>query len=384
MPALRLSSTALVAVLAATLGGFDVPAARAATPAPVGIPAQAWVVVDDADGAVLAGRRARTPRAVASITKLMTAYLTLRSAPPGRVLRVPAAATRIGEAGVQLRPGARVRVGALLDALLVPSANDAAETLAVGLAGSERAFVRRMNAAAARLGMRDTVYRAPYGLDAPGQHSTALDSARLARVLMRDARFRRVVRKRAVVVAGRRFVTTNDLLGAYPGLDGVKTGHTDEAGWSLVGSAWRDGRRMYVAALGARDAERRDLAVRRLLDWGFDRYRPVRLVRAGQVFGSVPLPWDGGHVEVAAQESLDRVLRVGTPTGERVVLPGAVTLPLRRGDRLGHVEVSVAGKRVGTVPLVATRDVAAPSLLDRADWIVGRAADTVLDPGSWF
>ncbi len=374
----------LASLLGAASLGPGVPAAAGAPATPPPVPARSWVVVDDTDGAVLAGRRAAAPRAVASITKLMTAYLTLRDARPGQVVRVPAAAARIGEAGVGLEPGTRVEVRTLLDALLVPSANDAAETLAVGLAGSERAFVRRMNAAAAELGMRDTVYRAPYGLDTPGQRSTAIDSVRLARVLMRDPRFRRVVRKRAAVVAGRPFATTNTLLGRYPGLDGVKTGHTDEAGWSLVGSAWRDGRRMYVAALGATDAAGRDLSVRRLLDWGFSRYRPVRLVTEAQVFASVPVPWDRGRLDVAAARSLEPVLRVGTRTSERVVVPTAISPPVRRGQQIGHVEVSVAGRPAEREPLVATRDVAAPTLAERARWVLDRAGETVLDPRSWF
>jgi D-alanyl-D-alanine carboxypeptidase (penicillin-binding protein 5/6) len=201
---------------------------------------------------------------------------------------------------------------------------------------------------------------------------------------MRDPRFRRIVAQRSAVVGGRRFAATNTLLGVYPGVDGVKTGHTDDAGWNLVASAAQDGHRLFAAALGAPDEARRDVAVRRLLDWGFSRYRRVRLVARGGSYGAVPVPWERSTVGAVAARSSDRVLRLDTPTSERVVLPTAVTGAVGRGAPLGRVEVLVAGRVVDRVPLVAARAVEAATVLDRARWLVRRAGDTVLHPSRWW
>ena len=352
-------------------------------PATGSIPARAWVVVDDADGAVLAGRAAQQPRAVASITKLMTALLTLRALDLDRSVRVPVAATRIGESNVALKAGARVPVRTLMAALVVPSANDAAETLAVAAAGSEAGFVARMNETAAALGMTSTRYRAPYGLDRPGQHSSALDSVRLARVLMADPRFRALALRPAVVVGGRRFVATNTLLGRYPGDDGVKTGHTDDAGWCIIATAAQGGRRMYAGVLGARDATARDLAARRLLDWGFARYRRVPVVSPGVILGRAAIPY-GGDVAIAAGAGFAPVLRDDRRVTTRLVLPAAVTPPLRRGQQVGRLDVSVDGRLRRSVPLVVTRDVPTPSLERKAGWVLRRAGRTLLHPDRWW
>ncbi len=351
---------------------------------PTDIPARAYIVVDDRDGVVLAGRGAHRRGAVASITKLMTAYVTLRALPPDAVARVPVSATRIGESTVGLRAGQRVPVRQLLAALLVPSGNDAARTLAVRVAGSETRFVQRMNAAARALRLRNTAYRTPFGLDRPGQWSTAADSVRLARILMDDARFRRIVRQRAVRVGGTRYANRNRLLGAYPGLDGVKTGHTDDAGWSLVASATQNGARLYVAALGAPTERARDRAVRRLLDWGFSRYRPVALVGRGDPFGSLALPYDAGRVPVVTGRALQARLRVGTAVRERVTLPDALTPPLAAGATVGRVELLAGTRRLGVVPLVTARAAPAPTRSERALWFLRRARARVLDPASWF
>jgi D-alanyl-D-alanine carboxypeptidase len=155
--------------------------------------------------------------------------------------------------------------------MLVASANDAADTLARDVAGSEPAFVRRMNREAADLGLAGTTYADAEGLDAPGQHSTARDVAVLARDLLADPTFRQVVRQPAVSIDGHRLDATNDLLGRYPGADGVKTGHTDGAGWCLAASATRDGRRVIAVVLGAPSAEARDTSAAALLDWAFAR-----------------------------------------------------------------------------------------------------------------
>jgi serine-type D-Ala-D-Ala carboxypeptidase (penicillin-binding protein 5/6) len=155
--------------------------------------------------------------------------------------------------------------------MLVASANDAARTLAVDVAGNEHSFVRMMNAEAAAAGLDATRYANATGLDDPAQHSSAADVAHLARDLMRDPVFRQIVAAQSTTLNGSALPATNDLLGTYPGADGIKTGHTDEAGWCIAASATRDGRSIVAAVLGAPTEQARDDAARALLDYGFQQ-----------------------------------------------------------------------------------------------------------------
>ena len=233
----------------------------------VGVPA--YVVFDGASGRVLAARNADERRPVGSIVKLMTAHLVLKAGDPGRLVRVPPIRLERDETSVELRQGEVQRRDVLTRAMLIASAGDAASALAVDVAGSQPRFVERMNAAAGEMGLDNTHFRNPRGLDAQGQYSSARDVTDLAFVLMQNGRARAAVARTSARLHGRSFSATNDLLGAYRGVDGVKTGHTDEAGWCVVASARRNGRRVYVTVLGASTRKARSTAVRRLLDFGF-------------------------------------------------------------------------------------------------------------------
>jgi D-alanyl-D-alanine carboxypeptidase (penicillin-binding protein 5/6) len=199
----------------------------------------------------------------------MTARLVLDAGPLEDTATVPPLQIAGDESQAGLEPGDHVSRDELLQAMLVASANDAARTLAVDVAGNEHSFVRMMNAEAAAAGLDTTRYANPDGLDDPAQHSSAADVARLARDLMRDPVFRQIVAAESTTLNGSELPTTNDLLGAYPGADGIKTGHTDEAGWCLAASATRDGRSIVAVVLGAPTEQARDDAARALLDYGF-------------------------------------------------------------------------------------------------------------------
>ena len=239
----------------------------------------------------------------------------------------------------------------------MPSANDAAETLAIGIDGSEGAFVRRMNRTARQLGMRDTVYSAPYGLDAAGQHSTAADQLILARLLMDDGRLRPIAKLRSAVIDGLRLRREQHPARRLRGADGVKTGHTGQAGWCLAASARRSGRRIFVVGLGAADEASRNREIGRLLDWGFAQLHSVTPARR-DAGGRLPLPY-GGTVDAQVAKSLRLTLR----PGERLRLRyrvASVHLPLAQGAPVGQVDVLVGSEVAATAPLVATRAVAAP------------------------
>jgi D-alanyl-D-alanine carboxypeptidase (penicillin-binding protein 5/6) len=199
----------------------------------------------------------------------MTARLVLDAGHLDHTATVPPLHIAGDESQAGLEPGDRVSRGALLRAMLVASAGDAARTLAVDMAGSERRFVDMMNAEAAAAGLDATRYANPDGLDDPGQHSSSADVARLARGLMQDQTFRGIVAAGSATLKGSELPATNDLLGAYPGADGIKTGHTDQAGWCIAASATRDGRSIVAVVLGAPTERARDDAARALLDYGF-------------------------------------------------------------------------------------------------------------------
>jgi D-alanyl-D-alanine carboxypeptidase (penicillin-binding protein 5/6) len=335
------------------------------------VPLKAYLIVDDADGHVLAARAARTPRPVASLTKLMTAYLAIRAGVFGRSFVVPPDVAHVAGT-VELQPGRRLSGEVLMEALLVPSANDAAETIAVGLAGSEHAFVARMNATARRLGLRGTVYRNPHGLDAPGAHSTARDSVYLARRIMRDPNVRRIARMRAFTLDGATYAAYNTLLGVYPGVDGVKTGHTGTAGWNIVVRERANGHVLYVAGLGAVDGPTRDRAVSGLLDWALDQYHPVRLLAQDAPVADADVPY-ASAVPLVAAAPLALTVRSGDRVRIRIRVPGSLTPPLARGAAAGSAAAVVDGRVVATVPVVTGAAVAAPSLLRDVPWLVGDA-----------
>lgn len=235
------------------------------------IAAAAYVVVDGDTGEPLASYNADQPRPVASLAKLMTARLVLDAGRLDHVATVPPLQVAGDESQAGLEPGDHVSRAELLDAMLVASANDAARTLAVDVAGDEDGFVRMMNAEAAAAGLDATRYTDPVGLDDPAQHSSAADVAHLAADLMRDPAFRQIVAAESTTIDGSTLPASNDLLGAYPGADGIKTGHTDEAGWCIAASATRDGRRIVAVVLGAPTEHARDDAARALLDYAFQQ-----------------------------------------------------------------------------------------------------------------
>jgi len=358
----------VVAVAALVL----VPSALAEPPA---VTARSYLVLDARTGEVLASRDAHARVPIASITKLMTVLVALERAHVDRDVVVSRQADVVGESTVNLSAGERLSLGDLIKAALIQSANDAAYAIAAGISrGSVGSFVAAMNAKATRLGLRDTHFVRPDGLDTSGHYSSAWDVTRLARVAMRKPFVREVVRRRTDVIAGgRRLQTWNDLLGSFPGLLGVKTGHTAAAGWCEVSAVRARGVTIYATILGSPSRAQRNNELAALLRWGLSRYRVSRVISAGRTYARVATGYGRGSLPLVATSAARRPVRIGRALVERVVAARAVALPVRARTRLGTVRIFAGRRLVATRPLVASRTIERPGMTSRVRFYARRA-----------
>lgn len=365
MSALRLLASLLAALLAMALAAPAAPAAKRPD-----LDARAWALVDARSGEVLASHAASRRLPVASTTKLMTAYVALKELPLGKVVRAASYAPIYGESLLELRPGQAISVRDLLSGLILRSGNDAAYDLARAAAGSERRFVRQMNRYAAALGLADTHYANPIGLDQRANYSSAYDLAALTRRLLRIPVFARIAASRRAVLRSlrppRRIETLNDFLLRVPWATGVKTGHTFDAAYVLVGSGRRKGVELISAVLGTQTETERDLETVQLLEYGFSRYRRRVPVHAGQVMARPSIRYRDGRLPLRAARRVAVPVRGGRRPSVAVRAPREVEGPIRRGAPIGRAVVRVGGLRVAALPLRAGRAVPKATALDRA------------------
>ncbi len=372
--------TLATVLLASLLGSAG---AAASTPPPVD--ARAVLVADGRTGDVLYERNADAGMAMASITKLMTALVTLEHARPSDTVRVAREAIGRGGSSIFLSPGERLRVRDLLAAALIQSANDAAFALAADVGGGNvKRFVGMMNAKAAELGLDGTRYVRPDGLDVAGHVSTARDTFMLARLAMQEPLIRQLVRKRtAEIPPDRTLRSWNDLLWTFPGLIGVKTGHTDRAGWAEVAAGRRGPATVYAVVLGSPSRARRNADLTKLLEWGFDQWARFTLVSKGERYATAAVPFgeDEPPLELVAAAGASELVRLGDGTQfvQRVVAPEMVDLPVSQGQKLGEIVVTKGDAEVARVDLVAAWDIPEPSVRERAGWYADRALDEAGD-----
>jgi D-alanyl-D-alanine carboxypeptidase len=355
------------------------------TPKEYGVPASALpevlmksgVLVTE-DGRVLWSRNSDDQRAMASLTKIMTAVVAMESAELDEEVEITGATRQVAYASGLYPLGAKLPLSELLGAMLVSSSNDAAVAIAVHVAGSEKEFTRLMNAKAEELGLGGTRFSNAHGLDAKGHYSTAADLAVLARYAMSKPEFRRIVAlDKTRVPRGSGTVTvenTNPLIGRYEGANGVKTGMTDDAGYSLAASAKREGTQLYAIVLGTGSDSQRFRDAQELFDWGFAHFREQRLVTAGTVVGEAVVT-DYLDVTVPAAVSSETTLAVFDLAGplERSVSVSTVRAPVEKGQRIGVATFTQRGQVVATVPLVAVHAVEAPGVFERIGIAVVRA-----------
>ena len=331
--------------------------AEAEGSAPPDVSAASAVVMDGDTGRVLYEKDGKARRLIASTTKLMTALVALES---GHDLEEEVAIapqwTGVEGSSIYLRPGEEITLEALLYGLLLRSGNDAALAVAGHCGGTVENFVRRMNDKARALGMEDTSFANPNGLDDPAHYSSARDMAILARACLDNEALAKIASTKSVTLGCRTFTNHNKLLWRYEGCLGLKTGYTKKAGRTLVSAAERDGVTLICVTLNAPSDWADHTA---LLDWCFARYQSRELSRAGEHVGQLPV--SGGLAPVCpvmASNSLPAAMAPRERLEASFVLrEGKLSAPVARGAPVGEIVYYVDSVELARVPLAAGEDV---------------------------
>ncbi len=367
-------SSAIVAML---ITASAVPVvAQAAMPA-FSTPAPYAFMVDMSNGAVLFQKDPDTPMPPASMGKMMTVYVAFEMIKRGEITLDKKITVRPETwqkwhsqgSTMFLSPGEQVSVENLLHGIVTLSGNDACVTLGEGLAGTDEAFVALMNKTAQRLGMKNSRFANTNGWPDPNEMVTARDLATVAQATIRD--FPDLYKKfygqpsftwgktlgagAAITQANR-----NPILGRVAGADGLKTGHTEDAGYGFTGSAIQDGRRLVMVLAGLSSFNERISASVAFMEWGFNAFGRKLLVRPGQIVGTAKV-WMGSEAEVPLTAATD--LKVTVPRGAanavkaKIVYQGPITAPIAKGAKVADLVVSVPGFPDTRLPLVAANAV---------------------------
>ena len=378
------------AYAAKTPAAAPVAAAAQSYPAPIPpeMAAKAYLLIDvSANGQVLAAKNADKPVEPASLTKLMTAYVVFDALKNKRLsleqkLTVSERAKNVEGSRMFVDVGWQVPVEDLLKGLIVQSGNDAANVLAEGVGGSIENFVQMMNHTAAQLGMTGTHYKNAEGLTQDGHSTTAHDLALLAQRLMQDfpqyTGYYATKHYRYPGTPLSNDTNRNTLLFRDPSVDGLKTGHTAAAGYCLVSTAKREyagvgPRRLVSIVLGASSDNARAAESQKLLNWGFVAYQPVKLFAAGKAVSHAPI-FKGSRNTLAIGLPRDVIVAVPAGTAGQVTTalsrPNPLLAPVRKGQAMGSLQISVSGRPYTQIPMQALQDV------PQAGWF-GRSWDAV-------
>lgn len=352
-------------------------------PPQLGVTAADLIVANT--GQQLYGVDPNAEHAIASTTKLMTALITLQ-----HVHNLNTVFTQMNwrpspaDSQIGLIPGEQMTVHDLLLALLIPSADDAAIDLAYNVGGgSVPNFVAMMNAEAKRLGLTHTHYTTPSGLDTPGNYSSAADLSKLADYDMHHLPFFRqaVAMQSATLTSGRyvrHIATTDTLLTEYPWIQGIKTGHTDDAGYVLVSQGTRDGITLIATVLGTDSEDARDDNALALLDYGFSEFHRVKPLSRGQVLARLPVSYSDDKAAIVAGAGYNSV--VPRSSSVQVKLPRSRELsgPLAKGAVVGRARVFVAGHQVAVVPMRLARRLPAVSVITKVTRFLGKSSTLIV------
>jgi D-alanyl-D-alanine carboxypeptidase (penicillin-binding protein 5/6) len=362
-------------LLALVLLGFSTLAA-AGMPQPPNLVGHAWLIADVSSGQILASHNADERFEPASLTKLMTAYLVFTALHEKRLsldqqVPVSVRAWKAPGSRMFIEPGKPVTVEQLIQGMEVQSGNDACIALAEAVAGSQDVFVQMMNREAKRLGMTNTHFMNPTGLPDPQHYSTAHDIYLLATAIIRDfpAEYAKYYSEKEFTYNHITQRNRNRLLWLDPSVDGVKTGHTEAAGYCLVASSKHGPRRLLSVLLGAKSEEMRADESLKLLNWGYQFFDSVKLYDKDQAVKSLRV-WKGSSNEVKV--GFDRAIIVSVPKGDtdklkaKLLAQQPLVAPVAQGQRVGELRLTLDGKPMGEYPLLALQPVGAAGIFGRA------------------
>lgn len=343
-------------------------------PAPPQIAARSYVVMDAATGQVILAKSEHDRYPPASLVKIMTSYIAELELIKGNLaetdmVNVSEKAWRTGGSRMFIQEGTQVPLIELLRGIIISSGNDASVAVAEHIAGSERAFADLMNQHARRLGMQNTHFENATGLPAENQYASAYDLALLARALITDSQqYYPIYAEKHFEFNDIRQPNRNRLLWRDDSVDGIKTGHTNEAGYCLVASAVRDGMRLISVVMGSESEETRAQETQQLLNYTYRFYETSQLYTAGQSISQQRV-WGGeqDEVQLGVAENLALTLPRGQQERLEVVLdlPRNIKAPLQAGESVGAVIVSLDGEVLSETPLVALQAVEPGSFFKR-------------------
>lgn len=330
------------------------------------IAASGYVLMDAASGQILASHNADERLPPASLTKMMTSYVADHEIERGNIslddmVNVSVKAWRTGGSRMFIREGTQVSVRDLLKGIIIVSGNDASVAIAEHIAGSEDAFADLMNRHATRLGMNNSSFRNATGLPADGHYTTARDMATLARAIINDfPQHYHLHAEKSFTYNNITQQNRNLLLWRDPSVDGIKTGHTDEAGYCLVASAAQGNQRLISVVMGTASEQARAAETQKLLTWGFRFFQTYHAYKAGEVLSRVRV-WMGRDDELEVGPAEDLVMTIPRDSqrdlkAEMAINPD-IRAPVRQGDVLGHVTISLNDDVLMERPLVALKDV---------------------------
>lgn len=354
-----------------------------------GIDAASWVLMDATTGQILTAGNPDAERNPASLTKLMTGYVVDRAVDQGKITRddVVTVGKDAWTAGnpvfkgsslMFLKPGDKVTVRDLMRGVIIDSGNDACVALADYVAGSQESFVTMMNHYVQKLGLTHTHFETVHGLDAPGQHTTARDLAVLSRAIINGEQdFYAMYSEKTLSYNGITQNNRNGLLwDQHLHVDGMKTGHTESAGFNIVASSVEGRHRLIAVIMGGKSSKGREEQARKLLTWGQSNFDTVQLFHAGKKIGSENVWYGNPHkVEVGTTQDIYLSLprsEVANVMAKYVIDRKDLTAPLKAGEQIGEIQVLDKDKELASYPLYALQTVEEAGILTRISDYVKR------------
>lgn len=322
---------------------------------PPKIEAGAAVVIEMKSGRVLYDKNASSIRSIASTTKIMTAIVAIENGNLADKVKVSKRAASIRGSTIKLKAGDELTLKELLYGLMLNSGNDAAIAIAEHIGGSVEEFAQMMNDKAQELGLKNTQFKSPHGLDAPGHYSTAYELAQIARYALNNPTFAKIVATQRASITGRDLYTTNEMLGAYPGADGVKTGYTGQAGRCLVTSATRNNMRIVSVVLNCANRAIRAKSSRAILDYAFNNYELCNLLDSEENMGNLPvLKGKLKEVPVVPVKGVEMALTKEEKNNLKVefnLYNDKLTAPVSPNTKVGYISFVVNGQTIAEVDL---------------------------------